>query len=358
MKEEYLISKSVGTMDPPGPGMDALKVLRGIPGLRIKDGRVESKRVAHSADFSFVIIRGQKKFTVVAEVKASAEPSVLRRSAAWLKEVLTKTEDDYAVIIAPFVSREGAEICRDLGVGFIDLSGNCLLNLEGLYIERTGHPNKFKKPKEVQTLFSPKSSRVIRCLLTDPRRVWTLKGLATETGVSLGLVHRIATALENNLFAAKELRAFKLEDPARLLEAWRGEYYRRTPKWGRYAVRVGSIEKLVTDLKTAANLHGVRYAFSGPSGAFFISPYMIPTEVHCYFDVLKAEFLDKLKADPVSSEGNLLMRVVEQENEFIGSRQVKSVYVVSDIQLYLDLWAMGGRGQEAAEELRRELLHF
>ena len=75
--------------------------------------------------------------------------------------------------------------CRDMGVGFIDLSGNCLLSLEGLYIERNGYPNKFKKPREVQSFFSPKSSRVIRCLLSDPGRVWTLKGLAIETGVTV-----------------------------------------------------------------------------------------------------------------------------------------------------------------------------
>jgi len=75
-------------------------------------------------------------------------------------------------------------------------------------------------------------------------------------------------------------------------------------------------------------------------------------------DVLKEEFLEELKAEPVSSEGNLLIRVVEQENEFIGSRQIKGVYVVSDLQLYLDLWAMGGRGQEAAKELRRDRLRF
>jgi hypothetical protein len=49
--------------------------------------------------------------------------------------------------------------------------------------------------------------------------------------------------------------------------------------------------------------------------------------------------------------------VVEQENEFIGSRDVKGICIVSDLQLYLDLWAMGGRGQEAAEELRRARLH-
>ena len=336
----------------------ALGIVKAIPHLEIKEVRYEPKVGAYRPDFVLLVSHARKKFQVIGEVKSTGEPSILRRSGAWLKDLLTKTKHDYAVIIAPFISREGAEICNELGVGFIDLSGNCLLNLEGLYIERTGYPNKFKKPREIQSLFSPKSSRVIRWLLTDPMRVWTLKGLAIETGVSIGLIHRIATALENNLFAKKELRAFKLEDPARLLEAWREEYFRRAPKWARYVVRAGPIEESANELKVSANLYGVRYALSGPSGASFISSYLVPTVIHCYVDVLKEEFLNELKADPVSSEGNLLIRVVEQENEFIGSRLVKGVYVVSDLQLYLDLWAMGGRGQEAAEELRKQRLGF
>ena len=352
------LSTSLGKTRSSSAVTSAIAILTAIPSLDVKELQVDTKRAPYQLDFSLLVIHGQKKFRVVGEVKASGEPSVLRRSAVWLKEVLSRTNDDYALIVAPFVSKEGVEICRNLGVGFIDLSGNCLLSFNGIYIERTGNPNKFKKPREIQRLFSPKASRLIRCLLTNPGQVWTLKGLATETGVSLGLVHRIATALESSLFAEKKVGAFRLEDPARLLEAWREDYYKRAPKWSRYAVRVRSIENLVTALKAAAEHCGVRYALSGPSGASLISPYMVPSAVHFYVDFLKAEFLDGLKAEPVSSEGNLLIKVVEQENEFIGSRQVNRFYVVSDLQLYLDLWAIGGRGQEAAEELRRDRLRF
>jgi hypothetical protein len=335
-----------------------LATLQAIPYLQIKAPVAHAGHTSNEPDFILPLVYGDKKFKVVVECKASGEPSVLRRSAAWLHNLVANRTYDYGMIVAPFISREGMEICRDLGLGFVDLSGNCLLSLDGLYVERAGNPNKFKKPREIQNLFSPKSSRAIRCLLSDPKRSWTLKGLATETGVSIGLIHRIATALENNFFAKKEIGAFKLEDPARLLEAWREEYYRRAPKWGRYVVKAASIKDSLTKIKTAAIQQGVRYAFTGPSGASLIASYLTPTAIHLYVDISREELLEKIKADRVSSEGNLLIRVVEQENEFIGSRQVKGFYIVSDLQLYLDLWAMGGRGQEAAEELRRERLHF
>ncbi len=358
MKEPASIAKPALTVKESQLIAGALHAFKAIPNLAVKEIVPASKHLDHGLDFTLQMEFSAKKFKVAAEVKHSGEPSILRRSAAWLKGLIAKTKHDYGIIVAPYISEEGAAICRDIGVGFVDLSGNCLLSLDGLYIERTGFPNKFRKPREIQSLFSPKSSRVIRCLLSDPKRAWTLKGLSTETGVSIGLIHRLAIALENNLFAEKKLGAFKLEDPARLLEAWREEYYRRAPRWVRYVVKAGSIKESLTKLKTAALHHGVRYAFTGPSGASLVSSYLAPTAVHLYVDVLKNEFLEEIKADQVSSEGNLLVRVVEQENEFIGSRQVKGIYVVSDLQLYLDLWAMGGRGQEAAEQLRRERLNF
>jgi len=336
----------------------ALHTLREIPNLTVKEIVTEPKHFDHRIDLSIELRLRQKKFKVAMEAKFSGEPSILRRSAAWLKNLLDQTKYDYGIIVSPYVSGEGALICRDMGIGFIDLSGNCLLNLDGLYVERTGFSNKFRKPREIRSLFSPKSSRLIRCLLSDPKRTWTLSGLSRETGVSIGLIHRVAVALEDNLFAEKKPGGLQLEDPARLLEAWREECQRRARKWGRCVVRTGSVEDCMKKLKAAALQNGVRYALSGPSGASLISAYLNPNLVHVYVDVLKSEFLDELNAYPITSEGNFLIRVVEQENEFIGSREVKGLYIVSDLQLYLDLWSMGGRGQEAAEELRRQRLNF
>jgi hypothetical protein len=358
------VKQASHTANSPGAAIEkqlltsALHTLRAIPNLAIEEIIAGRKQSDHGVDLTVELRFGRKKFKVVVEAKSSGEPSALRRSAGWLTDIVTKTKHDYGIFVAPYISREGAAVCRDLGVGFVDQSGNCLLNFDGLYVERTGFANKFKKPREIRSFFSPKSSRIIRCLLSDPKRPWTLKRLSLETGVSIGLIHRLATALENNLFAERKAGGLMLEDPARLLEAWREEYSRRSRRWARYVVRTGSVEESLAKLKAAAIHNGVRYALSGASGASLISAYLSPSSVHLYVDVLKDEFLTDLNAYSVTSEGNFLVRVVEQENEFIGSRQVKGTYVVSDLQLYLDLWSMGGRGQEAAEELRREQLKF
>src|SRR5574341_1347084 len=99
-KEDHLIS-------------GALAVLQAIPGLEVQQTHTQSRQ-PYEIDVSFLAKCGQKKFKVIGEAKASGEPSVLRRSAAWLKNLVAQTKHDYGVIIAPFISREGAAICQDL----------------------------------------------------------------------------------------------------------------------------------------------------------------------------------------------------------------------------------------------------
>src|SRR3989337_1748185 len=96
----------------------ALHAFKAIPNLAVKEIVPGSKHPDHGLDFTLQMQFGTKKFKVGAEVKSSGEPSVLRRSAAWLKGLLTKTKHDYGILVAPYISGEGTAICRELGVGF------------------------------------------------------------------------------------------------------------------------------------------------------------------------------------------------------------------------------------------------
>ena len=82
----------------------ALKSLERGPKLKID--LIGAVQTPGHPDFAMTISSGRKTFKVLAEVKSPGEPSVLRRSAAWLKDVVTKTKHDYGVIIAPFISKE------------------------------------------------------------------------------------------------------------------------------------------------------------------------------------------------------------------------------------------------------------
>ena len=199
----------------------------------------------------------------------------------------------------------------------------------------------------------------MRTLLESPAKEWTLQELAQSAGVSLGLVHRVAKALEQRLFAEKRWGRFTVQDPAGILEAWRNFYVGQRIRWQRYYSSIGQdVRATMYEIAKSSSAFQVRYAVTGPAAASLLVPYLMVSGIHCYVDALKPDLLESLKADPVSSGGNLWFNVIQREDFFRGSHQIEDIYLVSDIQLYLDLCALGGRGEEAAQLLRERRLRF
>jgi len=77
---------------------------------------------------------------------------------------------------------------RDLHPGKARLSRSCRqlpMTFGQVYIEQTGMPNPFAEKRDLRSLYSPKAARVLRVLLTDPRKAWRVQPLAKEAAVSL-----------------------------------------------------------------------------------------------------------------------------------------------------------------------------
>jgi hypothetical protein len=310
-------------------------------------------------DFHIELRRGDQRAILLIEATPVAEPRIVADWMARLPNARDWPEGHYPILCAPYVSPKAAEMLKSRHVGYIDLSGNCWLDLRFLFVERSGHPNRFKEPKEQQLLFAARASKILHTLLENPAKEWTLQELAQTAGVSLGLVHRVTKALEERLFAEKRRGRFSLDDPGGLLDAWRSFYVGKRIRWQRYYwpmpkdVRAG-MEEIAKSAKAAE----VRYAFTGPAAASLVVPYLMVSGIHCYVDALRPDLLDALKADPVASGGNLWFNVIQREDVFLGSHQIEGVFVVSDVHMYLDLCALGGRGEEAAETLRETRFRF
>ncbi len=334
------------------------RFLAEIPDLAVTKGGPAAKEGVRP-DFQVELRRGDQTATLLVEVKPVAEPRVVDNWMARLPNSRDWAHGHYPVLCAPYVSPRVAEMLKSRRVGYIDLSGNCWLDLGFLFLDRSGHPNRFKKPKEQQLLFSPRASRILHTLLENPAKEWTLQELAQTAGVSLGLVHRVTKALEERLFAEKRRGRFGLDDPRGLLDAWRSFYVGKRIRWQRYYwpalqdVRAG-----MQEIAKSAKSVDVRYAFTGPAAASLLVPYLMISGIHCYVDALKPDLLDALRAEPLPSNGNLWFNVIQAEEVFAGSHQIEGLYVVNDVQVYLDLCSLGGRGEEAAEALREKLLRF
>ena len=61
----------------------------------------------------------------------------LRAAALQLNDILSRLPGSsmYGVVLAPFISERSADVCREAGVGYVDLAGNCLINFDHVFLE-------------------------------------------------------------------------------------------------------------------------------------------------------------------------------------------------------------------------------
>jgi len=209
----------------------------------------------------------------------------------------------------------------------------------------------------VKNVFAPKSSRILRVLLVTLGRDWDERELAAEAQVSNGLVHYVCKTLIELGFAARDKRnRVVIVDPMRLIRRWAAYHdYDHVNKFLEYYTFEKEIDQFVQKIAAMVDL---KYALSGLAGAWLVAPYVRPVDVHLYIPSLDiaSKFAEKLELNPTPSGGNVKFVLPYDQGVFYGAYEVRGVKVVSNVQLYVDLYNIPARGEEAASQLLEVLL--
>lgn len=200
-------------------------------------------------------------------------------------------------------------------------------------------------------LFSGLASDVIRVLLVNYPKEWTLRELAAEAGVSLGWASKVSNALIRERLAtrASAKANLMLMAPADLLRRWANyRNFTANTKFLEYYAQMENISRLLDSFKSKK---GPDCALTGLAGALKAAPNVRPTNVHIY---VKSEedakkWAETLGLMPIEENGNVKFAVAEDVGVFYGTWKIDGVRVVSDIQLYVDLLNYPARGEEAAQ---------
>jgi hypothetical protein len=208
----------------------------------------------------------------------------------------------------------------------------------------------------VKNVFAAKSSRVLRVLLVNHGRDWDERQLAQEANVSNGLAHYICkTLIELNYAARNEQNRILLIDPTKLLKRWASYHqYDRANKFLDYFTFEKEIDQFVHKV---SNLDP-KYALSGLAAAWLVAPYVRPVDVHLYIpsEDVAPKIAEKLELNPTPRSGNVKFVVPYDDGVFYGMREVRGTRVVSNVQLYVDLYNFPARGEEAASQLLEVIL--
>ena len=291
----------------------------------------------------------------VAEIKSVGQPRAAREAVNQLWRFRENRPDVVPVFIAPYISPASAQICKKDGTNYVDLSGNCRLVFDNSFVEREGRPNLFAEKRDLRSLYSPRSSRVLRVLLANPGEAWRIKELAKESEVSLGLASNVKRLLEDREWIRKTEDGLMLGEPEKLLAEWSENYSFRKNK-ARDCYSLKPVADLEADLAAACREKKVPYALTGFSAAARFAPMVRSPRAMAYVQNPLNEILAILGLKEVSSGANVTLLEPYDKGVFYGTEEEEGIRLASPVQVYLDLKGFRGRGEEAAEKLFAEVI--
>jgi Transcriptional regulator, AbiEi antitoxin, Type IV TA system len=293
---------------------------------------------------------------LVIEVKDNGQPRIARMAINQLYRLKSKIDKAHPVFIAPYISPQTAELCRQENVSYLDLAGNCHISFDFIHIHREGYPNPFIQKRSLKSLFWPKSARILRTLLCFPAKPWKLQELATLARVSLGQVANVKQELLGREWATETSAGLYLSYPQKLLAEWTNSYrYQDHKLYEFYSLQ--PIPDLEAALATVCDNLDCQYALTGFSGSIRLAPFVRYLKATAYVTGNIDNITQELRVKPVTSGANLTLIVPNDEGVFIGMQTIDGIKVASPIQLYLDLLSMHNRGEEAAQKLLEEVIN-
>ncbi|MFC1825305.1 type IV toxin-antitoxin system AbiEi family antitoxin, partial [Thermodesulfobacteriota bacterium] len=244
-------------------------------------------------DFLVKVRQQESEQVLVVEAKNNGQPRIARDAVNQVQRYLNSFPGAYGVFMAPYISPRAAEICKEDGVGYLDLAGNCRLCFDSVYIEQEGRPNVFAEKRDLRSLYSPKAERILRVLLNNPNKAWKTVDLADEARVSLGQVSNVKKLLVDRELVGTEKQGIILTEPEQLLRGWKENYsFRRNKTRDLYSLK--SMVQIESDISEYCRRKKMKYAFTGFSGTARFAPSVRYNRATVYIEETDQDMITEL----------------------------------------------------------------
>jgi len=217
-----------------------------------------------------------------------------------------------------------------------------------------------RKNYKMKNIFADKASLVLRKMLKDPERRWVVRDFTGPGGISLGMSQEILEAMVKKGYVERIKKGRDsytiLTNKEKLISDWLEEY----------SFNLNVIDTYYSANKNILNkfrkvLKENQYALTLHTGANLITSFVRTEEILIYMNLKdwKKDILDirqKLDLKELVRGGNIhLIHPFYKNSVFLNTQKIKGFTVVSNLQLYLDLYNFQPRGREQAEYLKNIL---
>jgi len=213
-----------------------------------------------------------------------------------------------------------------------------------------------RRKSDGKNIFADKATLILRRMLAQPDHKWVTRDFTRQCGVSLGLAQGVLETMSNSGYVERVKRGpvsySMLVDKDRLLEDWLQRYRFGVNRIDTYYSPENNILPRIK-----ACLKGKSYALTLHSGANLITSFVLTDHTYFYFspqdwaeDILELRL--KLELKELVSGGNIhIIQPYYRHSVYSGAQTIRGYRVVSNLQLYLDLYHFQPRGREHAEYL-------
>jgi len=217
-----------------------------------------------------------------------------------------------------------------------------------------------KSNNKMKNIFADKATLILRKMVRENREKWVVRDFVGSEGVSLGMAQEVLAAMEKKGYVERIKRGpdsyTLLTNRERLIADWLQEYRFNSNEVDTYYTPDNNILN-----KIKVCIEEDKYALTLHTGANLITSFVRTDDVYLYFnsrdwdkDILAMR--QRLNLKELVRGGNFhIIRPYYKQSVFFNTQKIKGYRVVSNLQLYLDLYNFQPRGREHAEFLKKTL---
>ncbi|MFA5316711.1 MAG: type IV toxin-antitoxin system AbiEi family antitoxin [Dehalococcoidales bacterium] len=216
----------------------------------------------------------------------------------------------------------------------------------------------------MKTFLGDKASIIIRAMLSQPDRKWVARDFEKEFGVGRAHAATVLSELRDKGFVggirAGRLAYSVLQNKEELIEEWLKVYkFELNESHLYYSIREDTLPRLKEYF--TGKKEPKKYALTLHTGANLITSYVNTHTIYCYlpaenFKSASLNLRQALDLKELKTGGNFyLINSYYKSAAFINTQTIKGYNVVSNLQLYLDLFHFPQRGRDHAEYLLKTL---
>ncbi len=217
-----------------------------------------------------------------------------------------------------------------------------------------------KSNSKMKNIFADKATLILRKMIREPGKKWVVRDFTGSEGVSLGMAQNVLEAMAVKGYVERVKKGPHsytiITNKDMLIADWLKEYQFELNTIDSYYSPDKEIINRIKDF-----LKEEQYALTLHAGANLITSFVKTEEIFLYLklanwdkDVLNLR--QKLNLKELVRGGNFhIIRPYYKTSVFFNRQKIKGFVVISNLQLYLDLYNFQPRGREHSEYLKKLL---